>query len=167
MATLNFNTTNATFRQLMRNGLRYRVPPFQRDYSWIEDEWDDLWQDILGLFEDERQRSGQDFDFESATYTLEHILPESPSDAWNHIEETKQDRLIYRIGNMTPLETSRNRDLGNGDYVSKRSVYRQSCFHITKAIAEHYEVWDEAKIEARQKQLATVATGIWKIEFGG
>jgi len=28
----------------------YRVPPFQRDYSWTADEWDDLWQDILGLF---------------------------------------------------------------------------------------------------------------------
>ena len=51
MATMNFNTTNSTFRQLLGNGLSYRVPPFQRDYSWTEDEWDDLWQDIIGLFE--------------------------------------------------------------------------------------------------------------------
>ncbi|MDR1649247.1 MAG: DUF262 domain-containing protein, partial [Synergistaceae bacterium] len=51
MATMNFNTTNSTFRQLLGNGLSYRVPPFQRDYSWTEDEWDDLWQDIMGLFE--------------------------------------------------------------------------------------------------------------------
>ncbi|MCD8534900.1 MAG: DUF262 domain-containing HNH endonuclease family protein [Verrucomicrobia bacterium] len=117
------------------------------------------------LFEIERQQSGMDFDFESATYNLEHILPLSPSDGWNHIEEAKQDRLIYRIGNMTPLETSRNRDLGNADYASKRSVYAQSCFQITKAVAEHYDIWDEAKIEARQRQLAKVAAGIWKIEF--
>jgi hypothetical protein len=119
------------------------------------------------LFEIERQRSGQDFDFESATYNLEHILPENPSEAWAHIEEAKQDRLIYRIGNMTPLEASRNRDLGNGDYASKRAVYAQSSFQVTKAVAEHYEVWDETKMEARQKQLANVAAGIWKIEFGG
>lgn len=119
------------------------------------------------LFEIERQRSGQDFDFESATYNLEHILPESPSDAWNHIEEAKQDRLIYRIGNMTPFETSRNRDLCNGDYERKRTAYEQSCFQITKAIAEHYDIWDEAKIEARQRHLASVAAGIWKIEVGG
>ena len=118
------------------------------------------------LYEIERQRSGQVFDFESATYNLEHILPEHPSEAWSYIEESKQDRLIYRIGNMTPLETSRNRDLGNGDYSSKRQVFQKSVFQITRAVSEHYETWDETKIEARQKQLAHIAAGIWKIEFG-
>ena len=47
---MNFNTTNNTFRQLMGNGLSYRVPKFQRDYSLGLDEWDDLWQDIVALF---------------------------------------------------------------------------------------------------------------------
>jgi hypothetical protein len=116
------------------------------------------------LFEIERQRSGQDFDFESATYSLEHILPENPSEAWNHIDEAKQDRLIYRIGNMTPLETSLNRNAGNADYASKRGTFASSGFRITQAVAEHYDVWDETKIEARQKQLATVAAGVWKME---
>ena len=36
---MNFNTTNMTFRQLMANGLSYRVPQFQRDYSWDVDHW--------------------------------------------------------------------------------------------------------------------------------
>ena len=118
------------------------------------------------LFEIERQRSGQDFDFESATYNLEHILPENPSEAWNHIPDATQDRLIYRIGNMTPLESSRNRDLGNGDYSTKRSTYAQSCFKITRAVAEHYDVWNGSKVDARQKQLASLAAGIWKVNFG-
>ena len=48
---MNFNTTNSTFRQLMGNGLSYRVPLFQRDYSCAPDEWDDLWQDIVALFD--------------------------------------------------------------------------------------------------------------------
>ncbi|NEX15940.1 MAG: DUF262 domain-containing protein [Halochromatium sp.] len=118
------------------------------------------------LFEIERQRSGKRFEFESATYNLEHILPEHPSEAWSYIEESKQDRLIYRIGNMTPLETNRNRDLGNASYAVKKEVYEQSDFEITRAVAKHYDIWDEPKIEARQKQLATIAAGIWKVEFG-
>jgi uncharacterized protein with ParB-like and HNH nuclease domain len=46
MSATNFNTSNQTFRQLMGNGLSYHVPRFQRDYSWSQDEWEDLWQDI-------------------------------------------------------------------------------------------------------------------------
>lgn len=48
MSATNFNTRNDTFRKLMGNGLTYRIPRFQRDFSWTDDEWEDLWQDILG-----------------------------------------------------------------------------------------------------------------------
>ena len=53
MASLNFNTENQTFRQIMGNGLSYKVPPFQRDYSWDRDDWEDLWQDIIALLGDD------------------------------------------------------------------------------------------------------------------
>jgi len=53
MSSMSFNTANQTFRQLMGNGLLYRVPPFQRDYSWTDSEWDDLWRDILALFDED------------------------------------------------------------------------------------------------------------------
>lgn len=53
MTTLNFNTSNQTFRQLFGNGLTYQIPRFQRDYSWDNDEWDDLWQDIQQTLEPE------------------------------------------------------------------------------------------------------------------
>ncbi|MFM9118591.1 MAG: DUF262 domain-containing protein, partial [Planctomycetota bacterium] len=48
MPATNFNTENRTYRQLLGNGLTYRVPAFQRDYSWGEEEWEDLWADIHG-----------------------------------------------------------------------------------------------------------------------
>ncbi len=48
MSATNFNTKNDTYRKLMGNGLTYRIPRFQRDYSWTEEEWEDLWMDILG-----------------------------------------------------------------------------------------------------------------------
>lgn len=47
MAVTRFRTQNETYRKLMSNGLTYSVPRFQRDYSWTEDEWEDLWHDIL------------------------------------------------------------------------------------------------------------------------
>lgn len=53
MSAINFNTSNQTYRQLMGNGLTYHVPPFQRDYSWTDQEWDDLWMDMLDLLSEE------------------------------------------------------------------------------------------------------------------
>ena len=46
-------TSNDTYRKLMGNGLRYVIPKFQRDYSWETEHWDDLWQDILLIIENE------------------------------------------------------------------------------------------------------------------
>lgn len=48
MSATNFKTENNTYRKLIGNGLTYRIPRFQRDYSWTEEEWEDLWADILG-----------------------------------------------------------------------------------------------------------------------
>jgi hypothetical protein len=117
------------------------------------------------LFEIEKQSSGQDFDTESVKYNLEHILPEHPSEAWDYIEESVQEHFIYRLGNMSILETSLNREAGNAEYAVKKDIYRKSAIYLTKDIAEQYDTWDERKITARQKQLAKVATGIWKISF--
>jgi len=44
---LNTRTTN--FLELVGNGRIYRVPPYQRDYSWTEEQWEDLWNDIFDL----------------------------------------------------------------------------------------------------------------------
>lgn len=30
----------------MGNGLTYTIPRFQRDYSWTEEEWEDLWMNL-------------------------------------------------------------------------------------------------------------------------
>lgn len=53
MAATNFRTENNTLRKLLGNGLTYRIPQFQRDYSWSDEEWEDLWQDLLGSVRDD------------------------------------------------------------------------------------------------------------------
>lgn len=50
MANINFNTSNETFRQLFGNGISFKVPSFQRDYSWTQDNWNELWQDIFDMY---------------------------------------------------------------------------------------------------------------------
>lgn len=45
------NTSTSTFLELIGNGRLYKVPPYQRDYSWTEEQWEDLWTDIVDLAE--------------------------------------------------------------------------------------------------------------------
>jgi hypothetical protein len=51
MAATDFKTDNSTFRKLIGNGLSYRIPRFQRDYSSMDEEWEDLWLDVLGTLQ--------------------------------------------------------------------------------------------------------------------
>jgi uncharacterized protein with ParB-like and HNH nuclease domain len=48
MSTANLlDTKTLSFNDIIRNGKIYRVPQFQRDYSWEEDNWEDLWNDVI------------------------------------------------------------------------------------------------------------------------
>jgi uncharacterized protein with ParB-like and HNH nuclease domain len=51
MSTL-LKQAQPTFGELCGNGRTYVVPPFQRDYSWGKEEWEDLWLDVLGIDEE-------------------------------------------------------------------------------------------------------------------
>jgi uncharacterized protein with ParB-like and HNH nuclease domain len=41
--------SNQTFQELLSNGVKYIVPRFQRDYAWDQEQWEDLWEDIKTL----------------------------------------------------------------------------------------------------------------------
>lgn len=45
MTGIQDSTTNH-FGSLIRSGLKFIIPKFQRDYSWDSEQWDDLWADI-------------------------------------------------------------------------------------------------------------------------
>ena len=46
-ATNLLDTKTVTLNEVLGNGKKLQVPLFQRDYSWDEDNWEDLWNDIL------------------------------------------------------------------------------------------------------------------------
>jgi len=55
MANKNLMTpTTISLSGLLGNGLTYKVPVFQRDYSWKIDNWTDLWEDIKILLNSDR-----------------------------------------------------------------------------------------------------------------
>ena len=42
---------DVVFQDLLNGKLQYRVPLFQREYTWDEEQWDRLWEDILEVYE--------------------------------------------------------------------------------------------------------------------
>lgn len=43
------NTDTEDLKELLSNGKSYSVPPYQRDYSWKTEHWEDLWEDLLTI----------------------------------------------------------------------------------------------------------------------
>ena len=115
------------------------------------------------LFEIERHISTCAFDYNSDKYNIEHILPEHPGDNWSAFTDEQLERCVYRIGNLTLLASSSNRNAGNASYAEKRDVYKKCEFAITKRIAEEHSDWTAESIASRQQWLANQATAIWRL----
>ncbi|MBC6425679.1 MAG: DUF262 domain-containing protein [Ekhidna sp.] len=45
------DTSTVSLSDIIGNGKTYEVPPYQRDYSWKKDQWEDLWNDIINVYE--------------------------------------------------------------------------------------------------------------------
>ena len=41
-------TRTVSYQELIASGRAYRVPPYQCAYSWDQEQWEDLWADIVG-----------------------------------------------------------------------------------------------------------------------
>ena len=47
------DTSTVSLSDIIGNGKIYKVPSYQRDYSWKQDDWEDLWADILTILNGE------------------------------------------------------------------------------------------------------------------
>lgn len=111
--------------------------------------------------------SGRAVDWETDPGTIEHILPESPADEWaDMIPEQHWASAIYRVGNLTLLEASANREMGNSNYQQKAVAYASSQYEITRQIAQDApEEWSMALLNDRQMKLARRAAHIWRADY--
>lgn len=99
------------------------------------------------------------------SFSIEHILPEVPTPEWrqNFRGDREVEEMIYRLGNLTPLEPSFNRDIGQQSYSRKFEKYQQSAYSLTTQIVA--EEWTSDTIVARQDTLARRAVHIWRSDF--
>lgn len=117
----------------------------------------------------ESDRSGRACDPETDPGTIEHILPENPSQYWAAtFPERLWETSVYRLGNLTLLESSLNRRVANADYAEKVQAYAQSHYVLTRDVAEEApEQWTPELLEKRQRRLAARGVHLWRADFAG
>lgn len=115
------------------------------------------------LFALEHRLSGKHYDADNLGYSLEHILPENPTDGWGSFTDAQLDEAVYRLGNFTLMESALNREIGNQSFREKKQHYRHSAFQITREVAAQNEDWTLDRVAERQRWMARQATGIWRL----
>lgn len=94
--------------------------------------------------------------------TLEHILPKNPDVGWDDFDDRSVTNFLWRLGNLTLLESGKNQDAGNHPFTAKREIYESSDFKLTRNCAR-YDTWTPREINHRQREMAEAAVEIWKI----
>ena len=115
----------------------------------------------------EADASGRACDPDADPGTVEHILPENPSAAWEaDFPRESWAGAIDRLGNLTWLEPALNRQVGNADFPTKREAYRQSRYQLSNGLPDSAgEEWTPARLDARQAQMARRAVHLWRADF--
>ena len=115
----------------------------------------------------EQDAAGRACDPDTDPGTIEHVLPENPTDEWEHtFASALWESSGYRLGNLTLLESAVNRSIGNAVYPDKLNAYRGSKYALSRAIpAIAPEQWTPELLDERQGRLAARAVHLWRADF--
>lgn len=115
----------------------------------------------------ESDASGRLCDPDADPGTVEHVLPENPSAAWEaDFPRELWARSIDRLGNLTWLEPALNRRVGNADFGTKREAYRTSRYSLSNGLPDAAgNEWTPARLDARQATMARRAVHLWRSDF--
>ena len=99
--------------------------------------------------------------------TVEHVLPENPSGEWAEVfPPDRWEAATDRLGNLTLLERTLNRNVGNAGYPTKRTAYESSTYALSREIVDIApEEWTPALLDERQRRLAARALRLWRADF--
>ena len=142
---------------------------FLRDFERLEIETSGQRKRLVKyvLCQLESDASGVQRDYEADPASIEHILPENPLESWSDcFDLERHDRFVYRLGNLTLLEPSLNRQVGNQAWSEKALSYATSSYKMTQALAAGgYAEWTSAALDLRQSQMAQRAVHIWRADY--
>lgn len=151
----------AILRPIYRSDEAFRADFAEKSIKTTQSRNAKIVRYILGKLE--KQAGGIDFDPESADFSIEHVLPQAPGDGWEAFADRDLETFVYRLANMVMLERARNRDLANRPYAEKRPVLNASKLLLTRRLAEETDDWTPERLVERQRKLAQLATGFWRI----
>ena len=104
--------------------------------------------------------------FASDRVTVEHILPKNPNGDWRKfLGANKAEDLVYLIGNLTLLESAKNREIGNSSFEVKRDkAYNLSKLSLNQEFKGQL-FWSSKEIEERSARFAKIAAKIWSLDY--
>jgi len=128
------------FQQLLDGKIQYRVPLFQRTYSWEEENWQRLWDDLLDIYDLPQPRSH----FIGAVVTLP--IPDSPEKCSKFMLIDGQQRLTTLFALLAAI-----RDLAknNGDQALATEIQEDCLINRFAKDLEEYQ-----KMKPTQADLA-------------
>lgn len=107
----------------------------------------------------------ENVDWTSASFTVEHVMPQNLNQAWLEVLAKKEsdpvvahEELVHVLGNLTL--TSDNPKLSDHPLARKQEILANSVLKMNKQI-EQAPAWDRNAIDARGKELAQLAIKIW------
>ena len=107
-------------------------------------------------------------DFSAAKLTIEHVLPQTPTDEWLKLladevteeagPEELHDLLVHTLGNLTL--TAENAKLSNSPFQRKQDILDASALRMNREIADA-PTWGKAQILQRAERLSDRVIRIW------
>ena len=112
---------------------------------------------------------GAQYDYD--TITVEHVLPQNPPPTSQWIswfpDPNRRSHLVHQLGNLALLTRKKNSSASNYEFARKKESYFTlngvSPFPLTTQVLQHTE-WTPQIIAARQTQLLTVLTDLWRLD---
>lgn len=74
-----------------------------------------------------------------------------------------QSRYYKKLGNLTLLNTFRNKEIKNFAFDKKKERYGNDTIKMTKDLVD-YEIWNDETIEKRQESFTEMALEIWDLK---